>query len=392
LLGKAKDNNAAAAIGPFIRLFDGAFTLDDVRSAKVGLEVRGEDGFVMTGESSMSLISRDPLDLIGQTHCADHQYPDGFALYLGTMFAPIDDRDAPGGASPTSRATVRVSSERLGALTNKVTVLRRTGAALDPGHLRPDEKPGRPRSDREPPHDRAIYPSLKDRLVVITGGGSGIGAGHHRRLRAPAGAGGVHRRRRKDSRALEASLATLSPAPTLQRLRPARPRPAQGLPGRSSTAHGPIDVLVNNAANDDRHPEEVTPAYWDERMAVNLRHLYFASQAVAPGCAPAGAGVILNLGSISWHLGLADLSLYEIAKAGIEGMTRALARDLGVDNSRLLHRAGQRQNPAPDEMVQPRGRGRDRRRPMSRRPHRAERHRRHGDVPGLGRRPPDHRA
>jgi fumarylacetoacetate (FAA) hydrolase family protein len=123
LLGKAKDNNAAAAVGPFIRLFDGAFTLDDVRSAKVGLDVRGEDGFEMTGESSMSLISRDPLDLIGQTHCADHQYPDGFALDLGTMFAPIDDRDAPGrGFTHKPGDVVRVASERLGALTNKVTV------------------------------------------------------------------------------------------------------------------------------------------------------------------------------------------------------------------------------------------------------------------------------
>ena len=122
LLGKAKDNNASAAIGPFIRLFDDGFTMDDVRSAVISLEVRGDDGFVMEGSSSMSLISRDPLDLIGQTIGAAHQYPDGFALYLGTMFAPIKDRDAPGqGFTHHMGDRVRVSSERLGVLENKVT-------------------------------------------------------------------------------------------------------------------------------------------------------------------------------------------------------------------------------------------------------------------------------
>ncbi|MDB5438387.1 MAG: fumarylacetoacetate hydrolase, partial [Caulobacteraceae bacterium] len=115
LLGKAKDNNASAALGPFIRLFDDGFTLDDVRAAEVGLEVRGEDGFVMTGSSSMHLISRDPLDLIGQTISPAHQYPDGVVLYLGTMFAPIDDRDAPGqGFTHHLGDRVRVHSQRLG--------------------------------------------------------------------------------------------------------------------------------------------------------------------------------------------------------------------------------------------------------------------------------------
>ena len=122
LLGKAKDNNASAAIGPFIRLFDDSFTMDDVRSAVISLEVKGDDGFVMEGSSSMSLISRDPLDLIAQTIGAAHQYPDGFALYLGTMFAPIKDRDAPGqGFTHHMGDRVRVSSERLGVLENKVT-------------------------------------------------------------------------------------------------------------------------------------------------------------------------------------------------------------------------------------------------------------------------------
>ena len=120
LLGKAKDNNASASIGPFIRLFDDGFGMDDVRSATVRLEVEGTDGFAMTGESSMSLISRDPEELVRQTLSA-HQYPDGFALYLGTMFAPIEDRDAPGkGFTHKIGDRVRVSSDKLGVLENIV--------------------------------------------------------------------------------------------------------------------------------------------------------------------------------------------------------------------------------------------------------------------------------
>ena len=126
LLGKAKDNNAAAAVGPFIRLFDDRFGLDDVRGATVGLEVRGEDGFLMQGASSMSLISRDPLDLAKQASGAAHQYPDGFALYLGTMFAPVQDRDAPGGGFTHKIGDrVKVSSECLGILENIVTTCDR---------------------------------------------------------------------------------------------------------------------------------------------------------------------------------------------------------------------------------------------------------------------------
>jgi fumarylacetoacetate (FAA) hydrolase family protein len=122
LLGKAKDNNASAALGPFIRLFDDGFTVDDVRRATVSLRVEGEDGFVLEGESSMSLISRDPEDLAGQTIGRHHQYPDGFVLYLGTMFAPIDDRDREGqGFTHKPGDVVRVSSPRLGVLENRVT-------------------------------------------------------------------------------------------------------------------------------------------------------------------------------------------------------------------------------------------------------------------------------
>jgi fumarylacetoacetate (FAA) hydrolase family protein len=122
LLGKAKDNNASCAIGPFIRLFDGVFTLDDVRQAVVRLEITGEEGFKLEGQSSMNQISRDPTELVGQTICKHHAYPDGFALFLGTMFAPIVDRDTPGqGFTHKSGDVVRVSTERLGVLENKVT-------------------------------------------------------------------------------------------------------------------------------------------------------------------------------------------------------------------------------------------------------------------------------
>jgi fumarylacetoacetate (FAA) hydrolase family protein len=123
LLGKAKDNNASASVGPWIRLFDASFGIDDVRRAVVSLTVTGDDGFSLTGESSMSLISRDPLELAGQTASSSHQYPDGFALYLGTMFAPIEDRDAPGGGfTHKVNDEVCISSPALGVLRNRVVL------------------------------------------------------------------------------------------------------------------------------------------------------------------------------------------------------------------------------------------------------------------------------
>ena len=102
------------------------------------------------------------------------------------------------------------------------------------------------------------------------------------------------------------------------------------------TAYGPVQIMINNAANDHRHQiKDVTPKYWDDSLAVNLRHQFFCAQAVAPGMKAAGGGVILNFGSISWHLALSDLTLYMTAKAAIEGMTRGLARDLGEDGIRV---------------------------------------------------------
>ncbi|KQW80810.1 SDR family NAD(P)-dependent oxidoreductase [Brevundimonas sp. Root1279] len=182
----------------------------------------------------------------------------------------------------------------------------------------------------------AIYPSLKGRLVVVTGGGSGIGAGLTEGF-ARQGARVVFLDVLEDeSRKLEAALASFDPAPIFHRCDLCDVEALRACLADIAATHGPVDVLVNNAANDDRHTlTEVTPAYWDDRIAVNLRHLYFAAQAVAPAMRERGAGVILNLGSISWHLGLPDLSLYETAKAGIEGMTRALARELGADGVRV---------------------------------------------------------
>jgi fumarylacetoacetate (FAA) hydrolase family protein len=121
LLGKAKDNNASAAIGPFIRLFDDGFDLNDVRRMELTLEVIGEDGFLLEGRSSMSEISRDPADLVAQTRGAHHQYPDGFVLYCGTMFAPVQDRDAPGtGFTHHMGDVVTIHSPALGTLRNTV--------------------------------------------------------------------------------------------------------------------------------------------------------------------------------------------------------------------------------------------------------------------------------
>ena len=121
LLGKAKDNNASTSIGPFIRLFDAGFTMDDVRAAEVDLVIDGPEGYRLEGTNKMSQISRDPTDLVRQT-LSEHQYPDGFALFLGTLFAPIQDRDHPGrGFTHKDGDVVRISSPKLGALVNRVT-------------------------------------------------------------------------------------------------------------------------------------------------------------------------------------------------------------------------------------------------------------------------------
>ncbi|HEX7386790.1 MAG TPA: fumarylacetoacetate hydrolase family protein [Castellaniella sp.] len=121
LLGKAKDNNASCAIGPFIRVFDSGFTLDTARQLDISLEVHGPDGFQLSGKSSIRQISRDLADLVAQTCGPHHQYPDGFMLFTGTLFAPTDDRDRPGeGFTHKIGDVVRIASPQLGLLQNRV--------------------------------------------------------------------------------------------------------------------------------------------------------------------------------------------------------------------------------------------------------------------------------
>jgi len=129
LLGKAKDNNASCAIGPFLRLLDESFGLADVRRATISLRVTGDDGFALEGTSSMSEISRDITDLVGQTIGANHQYPDGLMLFAGTMFAPIQDRDRPGsGFTHKPGDVVLIACPELGALVNRVNHCDRIAA------------------------------------------------------------------------------------------------------------------------------------------------------------------------------------------------------------------------------------------------------------------------
>jgi len=178
----------------------------------------------------------------------------------------------------------------------------------------------------------AIYPSLAGKRVVITGGGSGIGAGLVEAF-ARQGAETIFVDiLEKESNELVARLAGTPIETVFHRLDLTDLAAVEAF----FQSLGGVDVLVNNAGNDDRHTlADITPAYWDERMAVNLRHMLFAAKAVAPGMKARGGGAIVNFGSISWHLGLPGLLLYETAKAAIEGMTRALARELGGDNIRV---------------------------------------------------------
>lgn len=181
----------------------------------------------------------------------------------------------------------------------------------------------------------ATYPDLAGKRVVITGGGSGIGS---ELVTAFAGQGAqvvFLDIAEASARALVDSLQHLPVPPQFIRC------DLTDLDALAATfaaigADGAVDILLNNAANDDRHDiADVTPAYWENRMAVNLRHQFFCAQAVVPGMRAKGGGVILNFGSISWHLAQSRLGLYMTAKAAIEGMSRGLARDLGADRIRV---------------------------------------------------------
>lgn len=185
--------------------------------------------------------------------------------------------------------------------------------------------------------DFANYPSLKGRSVFVSGGGSGIGASIVEHFAAQGARVGFADIDEGASLALVAKITAAGHPKPLYKLCDLREIGAyQTALAEVAAAHGAITVLVNNAAHDDRHKlEDVTPAYWDERIAVNLRHAYFAIQAVAPGMKGAGGGSIVNFSSVSYHVMTPNLSVYQAAKAAVIGMTRGLARDLGPDRIRL---------------------------------------------------------
>jgi NAD(P)-dependent dehydrogenase (short-subunit alcohol dehydrogenase family) len=177
----------------------------------------------------------------------------------------------------------------------------------------------------------ALYPSLRDRVVLVTGGASGIGAEH------------VTQFARQGAKVAFLDIADAAATALIETLRQEGLPPPLYLPCdlrdipalqsaivETARRFGPITVLVNNAANDQRHDyQDVTVEYWDERMATNLRHQFFAIQAVAPMMRAAGGGSIINFGSISWHTNHGSMPAYTTAKAGIEGLTKGMARDLG---------------------------------------------------------------
>ena len=177
----------------------------------------------------------------------------------------------------------------------------------------------------------AIYPSLKSKRVLITGGGSGIGAGIVEGFQRQGSDVTFLDIAEGDSRALANASGARYERADLTDI-----KGTQALIARLIGEAGAFDVLVNNAANDDRHKiDDVTEEYWENRFNVNLKHLFFCAQSVIPGMREKGSGAIVNLGSISWHLGLPELALYQTSKAAIEGLTRSLARELGEDGIRV---------------------------------------------------------
>jgi NAD(P)-dependent dehydrogenase (short-subunit alcohol dehydrogenase family) len=180
---------------------------------------------------------------------------------------------------------------------------------------------------------KANYPSLKGKRILITGGGSGIGAGIVEAFVRQGSDVTFFDIAEEESRAL---VEKFGGAPHFEKVDLTDVRATQAAIARLIEAGGAFDVLVNNAANDDRHNmEEVTPEYWDERVSVNLRHHFFCAQSVVPAMRKQGRGAIVNFGSISWHLGMPDMAIYQTCKAAIEGLTRALARELGPDGIRV---------------------------------------------------------
>ena len=183
----------------------------------------------------------------------------------------------------------------------------------------------------------ASYPSLRDRVVFISGGSSGIGAELVRAFAAQGSRVAFCGTKPDGGAALIAELAQAGlPAPWYAACDVRDVEAYQAVLRRVIDELGAIRVLVNNAGRDDRHTmEEVTPAYWDDRLALNLKHYFFAIQAVAPAMTAAGGGSVLNMGSVSWMRGRPQLAGYTTAKAGILGLTRTLARELGPRNIRV---------------------------------------------------------
>jgi NAD(P)-dependent dehydrogenase (short-subunit alcohol dehydrogenase family) len=182
----------------------------------------------------------------------------------------------------------------------------------------------------------ATYPSLAAKRVVITGGGSGIGAALVDAFVKQGAKVFFLDIADEPSRAVEHAPRDAAQAPQFLHCDLADLDAVAATFAEIERSGGPVDILINNAANDDRHQvADVSHQYWDERMAVNLRHQFFCAQAVVKGMKSLGGGVILNFGSISWHLAMQNLTLYMTAKAGIEGLTRGLARDLGAHGIRV---------------------------------------------------------
>jgi D-xylose 1-dehydrogenase len=183
----------------------------------------------------------------------------------------------------------------------------------------------------------AIYPSLRDRVVFITGGASGIGAEHVAQFAAQGAKVAFVDIADDAAQALVSKVeAAGHPTPFYRHCDLKEIAALQAAIADVRRALGPITVLVNNAANDQRHQfQDVTVEYWDERLATNLRHQFFAIQAVAPMMRSAGGGSIINFGSVSWHSLQGGMPAYTTAKAAVEGLTRGMARDLGPDKIRV---------------------------------------------------------
>ncbi len=183
----------------------------------------------------------------------------------------------------------------------------------------------------------ATYPSLRNRVVFLTGGASGIGAAEVAAFAAQgARVAFVDIADAAAEEVVAKARAAGHPAPFFQHCDLTDIAALRAAVTTAADRLGPITVLVNNAANDQRHKwQDVTPDYWDERQAVNLRHQFFAIQAVAPMMAASGGGSIVNFGSVSWHVGQGGMPAYTTAKAAVEGLTRGMARDLGPDNIRV---------------------------------------------------------